>query len=494
MRVAICDDDECEIEHFSKLITEYRLSRGRNLECRFFCNSIDFLCDVKGGEYDLVLMDVVMPGIGGIKAAQELREKDGNVKIVFVSSSPEFAVESYHVDAYHYLLKPVDADALFSLLDRIAKELSVQRERGLVLKNREGVVRLSFAEIEFVEVINKKVSFHLTGGVIREVTAALADLEGELLTRQEFIKTHRSYVVNLNCVESIDANCAVTKSGHSIPVSRQRHNQVQNAYMDFLSRSGAFTSMVDGQAALFPEKHGRSDGLWRILLVDDEPVDRTFWADILRRHGCMVHLAGNGEDALKLAAEVTYDCILLDVMIPGEDGFTICGKLHELTHAPVIFLSSITEPDRQVEGFSAGGIDYITKDTSAELFWAKVETRIKLAVSDRTRLKFGPLLLDLTGRKVLVNGEELLLTPIEFDILWQLSEHMDHVYTPEEIFEMVWSGQPWDGGRLVQTHMSRLRRKLEKAWGEHHFIEAVWGQGYRFVPVKDPAEIRSGIK
>lgn len=484
MRVAICDDDEREIEHLSELITEYQLSRGGDLECHFFQNSIDFLCDVKGGEYDLILLDAVMPGVSGIKAAQELREKDSNVKIIFISSSPEFAVESYSVDAYHYLLKPVAADALFPLLDRAGKELSVQEEQGLVLKNREGVVRLPFADIEFVEVINKKVSFHLTDGVIREMTAALADLEGELLTRQEFIKTHRSYIVNLGCVQSVDANCAMTKSGHSIPVSRQRRNQVQNAYMDFLGRSGASAALPGGQPPLSQEKQEHGGGLWRILLVDDDPVDRTFWADILRCHGCIVHLAGNGEDALKLAADTTYDCILLDVMIPGEDGFAICGKLRRLTRSPVIFLSCITEPDRQVEGFSAGGIDYITKDTTAELFWAKVEARIKLAVADRTQFRYGPLLIDLTGRKVMINGEELFLTPIEFDILWQLSEHLEHIFSPEEIFDMVWGGQPWDGGKLVQTHMSRLRRKLEKAWGEHHFIEAVWGQGYRFVPIK----------
>lgn len=487
MRVAICDDDECEIEQFSKLITEYQLSRGVSLTCRFFSNSIDFQCDVKAGEYDLVLLDVVMPGISGIKAAQELRGKDKNVKIIFVSSSPEFAVESYRVDAYHYLLKPVDEDTLFPLLDRVGKELSVQEERGLVLKNREGVVRLSFAEIEFVEVLNKKVLFHLAGGAVREVTAALADLEGELLTRQEFIKTHRSYIVNMGCVQAVGAHCAVTKSGQSIPVSRQRHNQVQSAYEEFLGRGSSLVPMADGQAVEAPERQERSDGLWKILLVDDEAVDRTSWADILRNHGCMVQLAGNGEEAVKLAAEETYDCILLDVVIPGEDGFLICRKLRELTHAPVIFLSNITEPDRQVEGFLAGGIDYITKDTSAELFWAKVETRIRLAMSDRTQLRYGPLLLDLTGRKVLVDGEELFLTPIEFDLLWQFSEHPEHVFTPEEIFGMVWGSQPWDGGKLVQTHMSRLRRKLEKAWAGHHFIEAVWGQGYRFAPVSGPA-------
>ena len=482
MRIAVCDDDEREIDHLSALITEYQSSRGVSLESHFFHNSIDFLCDVKGGEYDLVLLDVVMPGVGGIKAAQELREKDRNVKIIFVSSSPEFAVESYSVDAYHYLLKPVEADALFLLLDKAGKEVSVQDERGFVLKNREGVVRISFAEIQFVEVINKKVSFHLTDGMIHEVTAALADLEGELLSRQEFIKTHRSYIVNLNCVQSVIINCALTKRGDSIPISRQRRNQVQSAYMNFLDRSGTSASAPEGQTVLSAEKQERNDGLWRILLVDDDPEDRIFWADILRRHVCIVPLAGNGEDALKLAADEMYHCILLDVMIPGDDGFAVCGKLRGLTSAPVIFLSCLTESDRQVEGFSVGGIDYITKDTPAELFWAKVETRIRLSVSDRTQFRYGPLLLDLTGRKVLVNGEELLLTPIEFDILWLLSQHLDHVFTPEEIFDMVWGGQPWDGGKMVQTHMSRLRRKLEKAWTEHHFIETVWGQGYRFVP------------
>lgn len=482
MRVAVCDDDEREIDHFSELITEYQLSRGVSLECHYFYNSIDFLCDIKGGEYDLIFLDMVMPGVSGIKAAQEVREKDKNVKLIFISLSPEFAVESYRVDAYHYLLKPVDADALFPLLDKVGNELSVQEKQGFVLKNREGVVRLSFEEIEFVEVINKKVSFHLTNGVIREVTAALADFEGKLLTRQEFIKTHRSYIVNLCCVQAIGAACVMTKRGHSIPVSRQRHHQVQDVYVNFLNRHGTSASVPDGQIVLSSEKQDHNVGLWRILLVDDDPVDRTSWADILRCHGCIVHLAGNGEDALRLAADETYECILLDVMIPGEDGFSICGRLRGLTHAPVIFLSCITEPDRQVEGFAAGGIDYITKDTSAELFWAKIETRIRLSVSDRTQFRYGPLLLDLTDRKVLINGDELFLTPIEFDILWQLSEHLDHVFTPEEIFGIVWGGQPWDGGKMVQTHMSRLRRKLEKACGEHHFIETVWGQGYRFVP------------
>lgn len=360
-------------------------------------------------------------------------------------------------------------------------------DQGFVLKNREGVVRVSFAMLEYVEVINKTVSFHLADGVIREVTAALTDFEEKLLERPEFFKIHRSYLVNLNYVEAIDTNCVVTKDKHNIPVSRLRRSQLQDAYMSFLHQTRKNISASDTQmtAAVERTKRFDGDGLWRILLVDDEPAQRTFWADVLRAHGCIVRLAGNGEDALKLAADEPCDGILLDVMLGGEEGFWVCEKLRKLTSAPIIFLSCVTEPDKQVEGFAVGGIDYITKDTSAELFWTKVETRIKLAISERTALSYGPLYLDLTERRVTIDGKELLLTPVEFDILWRISEHPEHIFTQEEIYHIIWGGRPWDGGQMVQMHMSRLRRKLEKAYAEHHFIETVWGQGYRFVPMND---------
>lgn len=478
MRIAVCDDDEREISRIGKLITEYQISREQAIDCRYFTNSTNFLCELKGGEYDLVLLDVLMPGIGGIQTAQELRRSDRNVRLIFVSASPEFAVDSYRVGAYYYLLKPIDADSFFALLDKIGAELSAQVEQGFILKSRDGVGRIAFARLVYVEVINKTVFFHLADGAVRETTATLADFEGRLLSRPEFLKTHRSYLVNLRYVQAIDANGVTMKSGHSIPVSRQRRSRVWDAYMHFLHQTETedFASGAD--------KAERPDGPWRILLVDDDPADRTVWADILRSHGCIVQSADNGGDALRLASDCRFDCVLLDVMIPGEDGFSICERFHGSMDIPVIFLSCLTESDKQLEGFAVGGIDYITKDTPAELFWAKVETRIRLTMSERTQLRYGPLLLDLAKRRVLIDEKELPLEPLEFDILCRLSERAGHVFAPEEIYGMIWGGQPWDGGKLVQMHMSRLRRKLEKAWEGHCFIETVWGQGYRFVPAK----------
>lgn len=364
---------------------------------------------------------------------------------------------------------------------RIMMHDDAGQEQGFVLQNREGVVSISYTELEYVEVINKTVSFHLTDGTIHEISAALADFEGQFLSRPEFFKTHRSYLVNLRHVRSVDGGRVMTKSGHSIPISRKRRSQVQEAYMHLGHPAGAAVAASNGHAAGTYNKPECKTGVWRILLVDDDPSDRTFWADVLQRHGCVVRQAENGSDALKMAVDELYDCVLLDVMIPEEDGFAICEEIRELVQAPVIFLSSLTESDKQLKGFAAGGIDYITKDTSEELFWAKVETRIKLAMSNRTQLRYGSLILDLTERKALINEKELSLTPIEFDILWRISERAEHVFTPEEIFNLFWNGQPWDGGQMVQMHMSRLRRKLEKAGGDHRFIETVWGEGYRFI-------------
>lgn len=482
MRIAVCDDNEQELTHFSELITKYQVSRGTSFNCRFFHSGTDLLWDMKGGEYDLVLLDMIMPGVSGIQTAQELRELDKNVRIIFISSSPEFALESYSVGAYHYLLKPVDADSLFPLLYKIEDELSMQKEQEFVLKRREGVVSISFARLEYVEVVNKTVSFHLSDGIVYEVNAPLSDFEKMLLLRPEFIKTHRSYLINLSYIRSVNGQSVVTKNGHSIPVSRQHRNRVQDAYMRFLRQDETAVFNNDAQMAVSFAKAERAKGPWRILIVDDDLAERTYWADILQCHGCMVWFAGSGEEALKLAADETFNCVLLDVMIPGEDGFVICERLRKLTDTPIIFLSCVTESDKQVEGFMAGGTDYITKDTPAELFWAKVETRIKLAASDRTQFCYGQMLLDLSERKVLIDGKELLLTPVEFDILWCLSKQPEHIFTPEEIFNIVWGGQFWDGGQTVQMHMSRLRRKLEKAWEKHCFIETVWGEGYRFNP------------
>lgn len=483
MKIAICDDEEQERNHLLKLLRVYELEHSVLLECWTFKSGVDLLYGMRGGEYDLIFLDVLMPGFSGLETAHELRELDKSVKLIFYTSSPEFAVESYSVDAYYYLLKPATEQSLFPLLDRVQSELTVSQEQGLLLKGREGVIRVPFAGLEYVEVMNKTVFFHLAGGIVHKVTGALADFEGELLARPEFLKIHRSYLVNLTYIQGISTKGALTKAGQAIPVSRVQYNQIKDAYMGFLFQAETKSPVPEVLQTKVVAKRKQRLEPWQILLVDDKADERTVWGGILESHGCVVKMADCGEHAFDMVACHFFDCVLLDVMLPDVDGFALCKRLQKVTHAPIIFLSCLTDVEKQMEGFACGGADYITKDTPAELFWAKVEARMKLAVHDESILCVGPLLLDLTRRKVFLEEEELVLTAGEFDLLWWLCRHTGCILASEDIFHAVWGAEPWDGGQKVQVHMSRLRRKLEKAWESHHFIETVWGQGYRFVPL-----------
>lgn len=480
MRIAICEDEAQDLEHISALLGEYKTVRDVGLSIYTFQNTKDLIGSVKGGEYDVILLDVLIPGPGGIKTARELRALDQNVRILFLSSSPEFAVESYAVGAYYYLLKPVAAKTLFPLLDKLRSELNRQKDEALLLHSRGGFVSISFSRLEYVEVMNKTVSFHLTDGSVREVNGSLSDFEDEILSHSEFMKVHRSYLLNLRQVQSVNAKGTVTKMGHTVPVARSLYAAVKAAYLNLMVQPQPPAAPISPPPV--PRETAVRSGPWRILLVDDKPEDLALYSKLLREHGCIVENAQNGAEAIHLAASARVDCVLLDVMLPGEEGFSVCSRLREQTDAPVIFLSCLTDAQKQLQGFTAGGIDYITKDTPADLFWAKMETRIRLARSDQQQLSFAPLLLDLSSRRVLLEEQELILTPTEFDLLWLLANHAFRVYTPEEIYRSVWGDRTWDGGKTVQLHMSRLRRKLEKAYPTHYFLETVWGQGYRFVP------------
>lgn len=185
------------------------------------------------GDYDILLLDILMPGINGMQAAHEIRAFDAGVKIVFLTSSPEFAVESYAVKAYDYILKPVSRDKLFSILDAVVAEEQKPLE-GLTVKTRSGMARILFSRLAFVEIMNKKLYFHLTDGGVQEVTASLAAFEEELLARTEFVKVHRSYIVNLWQVGQLESKQLITHAGKTVPISRLLSGKVREAYMKHL--------------------------------------------------------------------------------------------------------------------------------------------------------------------------------------------------------------------------------------------------------------------
>ena len=238
LKIAVCDDDNRDLLQIVSLLESYRRDRKAELSYVSFQNATELLTSPNGRDYDLLLLDVLMPGINGIQAAREIREHNSRTEIVFLTSSPEFAVESYSVRAHYYLLKPATEDKLFPILDRLTAAFK-RPEDALHIKTQTSVFSLPYGNIEYLEVSAKKLYFYLTDGDSREVPGSLADFERALLKRPGFMKVHRSYIVNLQWIRELRQGELVTMTGRRVPVARTAYPQVRTAYTQFLFEEAA---------------------------------------------------------------------------------------------------------------------------------------------------------------------------------------------------------------------------------------------------------------
>ncbi|MEG0397382.1 MAG: LytTR family DNA-binding domain-containing protein [Oscillospiraceae bacterium] len=230
MKIAICDDDDDELIFISSIIDAYKQEQKVPLRCDTFHSATELLAMAKIGEYDLYILDVMMPCVSGMETAKEIRSFDQDTCIIFLTSSPEFAVESYQYKAQDYLLKPAKAAQLYPLLDTLLAKTRKPQE-SLGVKTKTGMARILFDNIVFLEVMGKHLYFHLTDGSVREAIAPLAKFEDILLARAEFVRAHRSYIVNLLQVAELTTNEVITFIGEKVPVSRQNYTNVRDAYV-----------------------------------------------------------------------------------------------------------------------------------------------------------------------------------------------------------------------------------------------------------------------
>lgn len=233
MKIAICDDDKDELIYISSILDKYIEERAVSLSYDIFHSATELLNSTKSGVYDLYLLDVIMPGVNGMETAKEIRSFDQDTNIVFLTSSAEFAVESYEYKAQDYLLKPAKSEKLYQLLDTLVVK-SKDSQDILKVKTKTGIARIPFGKLVFLDVIGRCLYFHLTDGSVREAIAPLAEFENVLLARPEFIRTHRSYIVNLLQVTQLTANEATTVTGQVVPVSRKNYSKVRAAYVEQL--------------------------------------------------------------------------------------------------------------------------------------------------------------------------------------------------------------------------------------------------------------------
>ena len=233
LKIAVCDDSRELLEKVEKDLLEYESVRSTPVTIHTYTNAMELLDGLKKTDYDILILDIIMPGFTGMQAAHEIRKFNEEIKIIFLTSSKEFAIESYSVGAYYYLLKPVLKEKLFPVLDKVVSEITSKQE-SCVIYTHMGIVNIPFAKIECLEVYNKHLVFHLSDGSTKETRGALSDYENIFLDRKEFLKIHRSYILNMDYIHSIEAGEIVTYSGKRFPVSRLVAKDIKEHYMNYI--------------------------------------------------------------------------------------------------------------------------------------------------------------------------------------------------------------------------------------------------------------------
>ena len=225
----------------------------------------------------------------------------------------------------------------------------------------------------------------------------------------------------------------------------------------------------------------------KVLIVEDEEAIAEIEKDYLKLSGFEVTVKSDGESGLESAMGEDYDICILDVMLPGVDGFEICRQVREKKNIPIIMVSAKKEDIDKIRGLGVGADDYMTKPFSPSELVARVKAHLaryeRLVSSSKENndvIEIRGIKIDKTARRVFVNGEEKVFTTKEFDLLTFLAQHPNHVYTKDELFKEIWDMDSIGDIATVTVHIKKIREKIEFDTSKPQYIETIWGVGYRF--------------
>lgn len=234
IKIAFCDDDMEVLHQMNELIDRYRVERNEDITYAAFQSPFELLTEIeKGIRPDILFLDVVMPGQNGMDVAKEIRQYDTNMKIIFLTSSPEFAVESYSVGAYFYQLKPIWEESFFRLMDAVLAECEKKKKNSLILRSKDGITRIDLQQLEYCEVLGRKLLFHLEDGAVLESAGSLDDLAGQLMQYSNFFRPHRSFLVNMEYIQNISSRSIKMVNDAEIPIPHGKCSEIKNTYMEY---------------------------------------------------------------------------------------------------------------------------------------------------------------------------------------------------------------------------------------------------------------------
>lgn len=234
IKIAFCDDDMEVLHQMNELLDRYRVERNEDITYVAFQSPFELLTEIeKGIRPDILFLDVVMPGQNGMDVAKEIRQYDTNMKIIFLTSSPEFAVESYSVGAYFYQLKPIWEESFFRLMDAVLAECEKKKKNSLILRSKDGITRINLQQLEYCEVLGRKLLFHLEDGAVLESAGSLDDLAGQLMQYSNFFRPHRSFLVNMEYIQNISSRSIKMVNDAEIPIPHGKCSEIKNTYMEY---------------------------------------------------------------------------------------------------------------------------------------------------------------------------------------------------------------------------------------------------------------------
>lgn len=224
----------------------------------------------------------------------------------------------------------------------------------------------------------------------------------------------------------------------------------------------------------------------KILIIEDDTAIAEIERDYLELDGFSVEIAADGNTGLERGLSGDFDLILLDLMLPGMDGFSICRRLRETLDAPILMVTARQEDIDKIRGLGLGADDYIEKPFSPSVLVARVKAhlaryrRLTKAEHKGSEIQIGGIRLNEETHRVYVEGEEVELTHKEYELLLFFMLNVDVVFSREQLYERIWGWDAMGDSATVAVHINRLRKKIEKDPANPRYIVSVWGAGYRF--------------
>lgn len=239
LKIALCDDSPIELSRIESFISGYKTKSKDEIYFETFSDPVAFLSKISSGTFfDLIFLDVLMPVINGIDVAKEIFKHNKLTQIVFLTSSREFAADSYSVSALDYIIKPITEESLDRAMEKFFERYRKIKSDELVIREKSTISRIPLHNLSYVEVLDHHLIYHMSNGYTIRCRQSLNDIEDMLVKNGKFIRTSRSFIINMDYVAAIEPGNMVMEDGGSVAISRANFKSVSEAYLKYKLEGG----------------------------------------------------------------------------------------------------------------------------------------------------------------------------------------------------------------------------------------------------------------